>query len=581
MTTSQETLVIGYKRFIYGHALSFTEQPYLEELFTAVRNKKKPVTLVMGAGVSMNAGLRSWRDLIKYMTYQIHDDNKAGQDDVNELNHRLQEMLREDQSDLMRKAEIVLQLVKDRKRSRPEHQIICDALYQADLLDTPGPLAMSIARFVRARDRDVRVVTTNFDTLVEEALKRVLGRSQVRSYSLDRADVWQESLRTGAPEQRKVGVLHLHGIIERAKPAKGPIVLTESQFFKHGATVRRVLFETLADSCSIFVGLGMSDPNLIGPLYEMKNTRNRNLRFALVVPQDAPGAQDELDSAYYAVESAKSLENELGLKTVLLNSYSQLNQVLADLSLAIVEPDRYDIQAANRPDTLVYVKRHARALDECYSAIGCDNSEQTPVKGSADALSEKLHTALHARNGPLDLLRTFADPTRMGELGSSEGENFALFLWLRSRQRPKTEPSYALRLVGTSAYVYREEWAARHHQTVIARHSTSLAASAVFNGNAQVGPALEPPWKGIFAVPIVVGSSGSDEMIGKYPADVLTIGAITLNSTYEVPTKGDDAPYEGAVQQSSVMCELDAHATSKLAQLLQNTAIDILWPRAP
>jgi NAD-dependent SIR2 family protein deacetylase len=143
--------------FDKGDTFSFRAQPYLKELFDTVRGRGRPLTVVVGAGVSMNSSLPSWRSLIDKMTQTIADGE-------------IRKIAFSDDSDLMRKAEIVLQLVKDGNRNIQDHEIIRDALYQRDLQVTPGELAKSMARLVYATRADTRLLTTNFDIILEEAL---------------------------------------------------------------------------------------------------------------------------------------------------------------------------------------------------------------------------------------------------------------------------------------------------------------------------------------------------------------------------------------------------------------------------
>jgi hypothetical protein len=86
-----------------------------------------PLTVVMGAGVSMNAGLRSWSKLVSSMADQINGVRK-----VSSGNRTLQEMAKLDSIDLMRKAEVILHLIKSGSHNREDHEIIRDALYQPE-----------------------------------------------------------------------------------------------------------------------------------------------------------------------------------------------------------------------------------------------------------------------------------------------------------------------------------------------------------------------------------------------------------------------------------------------------------------
>ncbi|TDV54843.1 SIR2-like protein [Actinophytocola oryzae] len=534
---------------MWGHGFSFTDQPYLTSLFEDVQDLGTPLTIVVGAGVSMNAGLLSWRELIEKMVGQIKDEN-------------LRRMAAQDTSDPMRKAEIVLQLIKKAlpeqdDSGRYDARIIRTALYPRNALRSPGLLARSIARLVVARKRNVRLITTNFDTVLEKALEGYFEPTQVRSFSLDTYPEWRKWGQLG-----KIGVLHVHGVIRpprsRAK-FSGPIVLTESQFFKKGAHVREIIATNLADANAVFVGLSMTDPNLVGPMYESRDPSLQ--RYALAVPDNIPGADNSAESTRYAIEAAEFMERELGLATVFLKSYSQLNQVISDLSLAIEEQVRYQPGGE-----LVYENRLRKTLDVCYSRIGCVDEEQIPRGPAAERLHDKLYAALHAENGPVSVLRRLSGESRTG---GRDGENLALFLWLGCRR------TYALNLVASSAYLHREPWSIRWWEQPIDRDSTIVAVNAIYMGtniaaNLPSAPGVKV-WRGIMACPIVMNSMSSKKSINGVPLDTVTIGAITLNSTHYVDRR--DLPANGG---HSAVLALDAEQTDEVFTSIAQAAKAVL-----
>ncbi|MEA5366706.1 SIR2 family protein [Amycolatopsis sp., V23-08] len=543
--------IVDPSAFDDGDTFSFETQTYLTELFETVRDRSLPLTIVVGAGVSMNSGLPSWQSLIEKMTDEISDKN-------------IQRIARADKSDLMRKAEIVLQLLKEAKGDIQEHEVIRKALYQRDLQVTPGLLAESIARLAYVRRTDSRLLTTNFDIVLEEALLAYFAGADVKSFSVpsDQTGAWKDWNRDG-----QIGVLHLHGRIRQAAGHEEPILLTESQFLKYGAQVRAILADSLKDSCTIFIGLGMSDPNLVGPLYESAPANSP--RFSLVVPPAVPRVSPTL-AATYAINSARYLEQKLGLRPIFLKSYSQLNQAISDLTLAVLEPERYRLDDAVG-DSLVYSRRFARALDVCYTAVGCSPKAEIPAGQAAEDLTTRLHKALSIPDGPLDVLNRFSTEYGNHVLGGNDGENFGLFLWLRSRTQENGGRSYTINLVGTSVYTHREEWSLRHHVN-IDRGSDFAAAQAIFTGNLQAANLTPSPiaqiWRGILAAPILISGTGSDRMVGKAPADVLTVGAITLNSTYVIKANGERV----APRHLSLISKLDSERYNYLLGSLQQAA---------
>ncbi|WP_326954421.1 MULTISPECIES: SIR2 family protein [unclassified Amycolatopsis] len=544
--------IVDASAFDKGDTFSFETQPYLTELFEAVRDRTRPLTIVVGAGVSMNSSLPSWPSLIAKMTEAIDDED-------------IRTIALADRSDLMRKAEIVLQLIKDANRNIQDHEVIRDALYQRDLRVTPGLLAQSIARLAYTRRTDCRLLTTNFDIILEEALLAYFAEADVKAFSIRPGG--KKEWAAWNKKAGHIGVLHLHGLVRQARNPEEPIILTESQFLKYGAEVRAILTDSIKDSCTIFIGLSMSDPNLVGPLYGSAPTNS--LRFSLVVPPAVKNVSTTRAAAY-AINSARYLEQTLGLKPIFLKSYSQLNQAISDLALAVVEPERYRPENEVE-DSLVYNRRFAKALDDCYTAVGCEPDAEIPAGQAAEDLTTKLHDALSIPGGPLDVLEKLSLEYDDHVLGGNAGENFGLFLWLRSRLQENGRRRYTINLVGTSVYTHREEWSLRHHVT-IDRGSDFAAAQAVFTGNLQAANLSPSPiaqiWRGILAAPILVSGTGSEKMIGPDAADILSVGAITLNSTYVIKANGEEVPPE----HLSLISKLDSERYNHLLVSLQRAA---------
>ncbi len=538
--------------------MSSNEQAYLGELFAEVGDPATPLTIVVGAGVSMNAGLRSWPELVHHMTRQV-------------ANPQLRSMADKDNSDLMRKAEIVLQLVKATDRGRQDQEIVRDALYQRDFEAAPGRLALSIARLVAAKRGRVRLITTNFDILLEKALAAYFEPAKIQSFGLESVREWEEFRAAGG-----VGVLHVHGVVPQTNLLTTRLVLTESQFFRSAAEVRQVIYQSLQGSCSLFVGLSMSDPNLVGPIYEMTNHQRDESRFALVVPEKISGEDEGSAAVHYAIESGRFMERELGLKIVFLKSYSQLDQALSELSLKILEPARYRPRPADGSPSLVYQKRLARALNRCYQAIGCTGRQRLPVGGAAITLNTRLYQALYSPKGPIKVIDRLARSIGERTNGNGPAENFALFLWLKCRRRPPATSGYALRMVGTSAYSHREEWSMRD-EVDIARDSEMAAVQAVFYGtplavNSEPAPG-SPIWRGIVSIPILLHSIGSDAEVGGVPADVLMVGAITLNSTKKVKKETSTEPRG---DDESIITEFDSTQLNEVFDSMNYAASRVL-----
>jgi hypothetical protein len=542
-----------------GDALSFNDQPFLADLFDNI-GSDQPLTLLVGAGVSMEAGLPSWKELVDRLI--------AGIDDAD-----LKYFVSEAEIDLMRRAGVAAALL-ERNGLVDLKLLVRNALFPTGQLFQPGPLAQAIARLAVLRKTEVRIITTNYDTILEKAIERYKDDipqykdHSIRSFALDDVEEWKR-----CNLERIPAVMHVHGLIGQEGIAKDPMVLTESEFLKTGAKVRQVIAESLADSMALLLGLSVTDPNLIGPLFETKDDPQRGGRYSLsVIGKVVNPTEDPVNAAKYNVEAARYLRN-LDLKPILLKSYSQLSQIVSDLALAIEQPQRYS-EAASEEDSLVYGVRFRRDLSVLYENLGCNTAPFVPTGPAAEEITQKLRAALVA---PREFLQ---EKTReyATTLMEDEEEHFQLCLWLRQHHAASNRPNYSLELLGSSTFYSYDPWATRCNVD-IKYNSTYAAAQSVYRG-ITVSTNLEPQnnagiWKGVLAIPIHLGQSTITKPLGGDALDQLTFGALTIDSTRFVAPKHSDNS-DVPLSEQGIIARLRQSDTAKLIELLYRAVPQIL-----
>jgi hypothetical protein len=521
--------------FFNAPALSFGRQPAIADLFDLVARRDEPVTFVLGAGLSLDAGLPTWENLLVNIA------------DLIGIARWRTGVLRDD-SQPTRKAEYALQLALE-ERSETSDELIRAALYKGGYEREPGPLTDRVARLIVALGSRARVITTNYDTLIERALARYYGGVRPVSYALQQEEVtaWRAQM-TGQPPP----VMHVHGLLECNKTPRGPVVLTESTFLRYGAQVQELIREQLLESHLIFIGVSMSDPNLVGPLWEVRDhpddyASDPKAAFVFIVA-DA-GNDDSIgdDQRRYVVKRAGYLADTLNVRTIFSKSYGQQIQLVADLALAREEPQRY-LDDDGDLSCLRYGKRFVAALDSCYESLGCSTGTDMAAGEAAAALSEQLHARLaEEADGPANIARRFIesledDSTKVEhyDVESVEdlrNERFGYFLWLRARPRDRSEyRPYELRLIGSSVYTHRDGWSL-DRQAPIVSYARHAAAQAAFFGRTHMTNLYDTRawqlWRSTLAVPFTVpsgrfadGGGASSEL------DAVSVGVITLNSTH-------------------------------------------------
>ncbi|HSV64547.1 MAG TPA: SIR2 family protein [Mycobacteriales bacterium] len=506
---------------IYRPCLSWHAQPELAELFRIICDGgDKPVTIICGAGVSLDAGLPSWGNLVDRMCNAIRAKDKAA-------------LVRSDPVDPTRKVGYILGLTP---RTRPPEEIVREALYDHDELLFTGGLADAIARLVREAPHRFRLLTTNFDSNLEQALKRYFDPGTIRAIGLRGADSWFDST-PGTP----IRVLHVHGMVApRADPVK-PVILSEAFYLRYGGLVRQAIFRALRESHCLLVGVSLSDLNILGPVSELNQQPggpDRDSSTFLFAAPDPPAEAHPAAwerSQEYLLLRAEYFRREFGIKVVTFKSFGQIPQVLRELPLAMSDPDGYRLDA---PDSsLRYGHRLVRTLTQAYRDAGAQPGEPCPTSVRADELRQRLSEALEAEDGPLGLIGRWREElageslARRGGLDRDflAGERFALFLWLRASadSGPEDAEPYAINLIGCSAYSHPEGWSFSKC-VPISPLSEFPAAKALFYGVQRLENMEDmrrsPLWRAMLATPVTVGASANQW-------DVLTIGAVTLNTS--------------------------------------------------
>jgi hypothetical protein len=541
--------------------LSFEAQPYLRDLFEAVHDDTRPLAIVVGAGASMNSGLPSWSVLIDNLIRQIGDE-------------AIQTMAFADQSDSLRKAELVLQLLKQQEPAEEEHTFIRKALYPKQSPLGPGFLTQAIARLVAARSGPVYLLTTNWDTLLEDALTPLVGDRKIKIFSkLEDYQAWKKYCDRG-----NIGVLHLHGALPPKKGAKKPVILTQSHFLKYGAQVRKQVSDVLSVSNTLFVGVSLTDPNLVGPLYDLRDTTNAATgpqRFAVAcVDLDPRDEERRLQQARFAVTSVEFLNNVLRLRPILLKSFGQMVQLISDLGLHCGQSDEGEgaVRATSDKDSRPgsYGGRLRDALDLVYSYLGADQPPHHIVGEKATDLTRELGNALTGPGGIRDLLMQMSAKYRKAAQGNREEEHFGLFLWLRTFAGLDSEPEYSLRLVGSSVYESREPWYMNRTKPIVGNSPYASVASVYLGRTVKTN--LNPNsnsdiWAGVLAVPLVLAGITGGSVNGE-DLDRIVIGSVTLDSTHLVENqKPSERRFGGP--KIGVLAELDASDVDQLCERIQ------------
>jgi hypothetical protein len=229
------------------------------------------VTLVLGAGVSIELGVPNWRGLaVRVWQKALASSQPHSLADVAHIEKAVADP---------QLFPIIFELAQQRLGPRSFVETLRQCLYEtaANGRDAPltslGAIAAAICRDhnLRARRRIARVVTFNADELLREALRRYYGTRGKEGQWFRTVDHAVSERPLGRGDQ-PVTIYHVHGFLPRPNTfgeslSEHRLVFTDSQYWDSGTAqaslANRTMNAALSDSHCIFIGLSMTDPNLL------------------------------------------------------------------------------------------------------------------------------------------------------------------------------------------------------------------------------------------------------------------------------------------------------------------------------
>lgn len=348
-----------------------TVRPGVEELLGALGDHAEPLTVFVGAGVSMESGLPSWGALVR--TLLARGEHGLPDDEVDGW---IEQMLA---AGPLAAAAVAQALFGGTEASF--RTALREALYGGEAPDSygPGALAVELARLKRDLGANARMLTFNYDGLLERALEDEGERA--RSY-----------VRARNEPAHMAAVWHVHGRLMRSGSRwlePGRLILGEADYAHSTNSVWPQAFAQarLEDSACLFVGLSMSDPNLIRWLH-LSEPVDRP-RHAVFVRQDALMPSDAIRAA--AERAARQRWEAVGVTPTWVNYRGEVAQVVHELRRRLGGADEIDDVTA---PTAIAAARSRLVPDEL-AALG---TAQDAVSAWLRDLARKLCTLADAHD---------------------------------------------------------------------------------------------------------------------------------------------------------------------------------------
>lgn len=251
-------------------------------------NRKDRLSIFLGAGISVSCGLPDWDSLLNTLKSVI--ENKG--------------VHLYEGDDIANAARALL--------GNRFNIVIADCLYGHGLKVSKSALAV-------AHSGVKSIVCFNFDDILEETFQAECIKHSV--------------VLNGAKfnlNNEHTTIFHPHGYLGRFDSEKkrkaSKIVLSESDYtalyLEHYCLTNLIQLSMLMTKTVLFVGMSMTDPNIIRLLKEAKNIGVRNWHYALV----KKGSQE------YLVSETARLRN-IGVDPVWYEAYSDIPRILKQISV--------------------------------------------------------------------------------------------------------------------------------------------------------------------------------------------------------------------------------------------------------
>lgn len=481
-------------------------------------SQSEQMTLIVGAGVSRESELPGWDTLIRRLLARVyvktHNSPPPGAAEL-----WVEETCKT--HGVVAAAEIVeafasTQLADwvDRALYEPDKKA-AGALFQGKPGKgrAPGPIADQIAGLRRQYRTRVQVVTTNYDKLIETALRN-------NGFTSVHARVSDAPSPTGF-----VVVNHLHGYLHNIE-GRDKLVLTESHYLKlqtaDETPWQESLMKTaLRESDCLFIGASLTDPNLIRYLHGNGSLPKPSRKPIVVLVRQGEhaghfgqpsracplqgfevGGDESIQLASDLEEAYVARWKSCQVQPVFLDHYGDVAQLLSEVSLSRLHGSDYVHLAKRMADWVA-------AADD--KLVGL--SSEMDFRESQKTLNEWL-------NGLLSLALETIEMKR----ADLKEEAVELALWLAdadgrhlrnvgNSDRLQTNPATLTK----APLVTKTPWVA----------SPWISVSAYCRGKIEYGApdTYSSPWQFVYGIPLTPEDADAPS-IGRLP-----VGCLTLAST--------------------------------------------------
>ena len=289
--------------------------------------------LFLGAGISISAGMPSWKDLLKGLMGEVKKLKSPTLEAFKELSSHVLEECGDSNLIMGRYLQTAISLY--------DKKAVFSELIQKHLYNDKdsSPLLVNLARIVQQKKVN-EVITYNFDDLLEQNLAKIKLTD-----SVDYTSISKDAEIKG---HNTLPIYHVHGII----PKEGPVdtvVFSEAEYHKrystafHWSNVEQL--HALSRMHCFFIGLSMTDPNLRRLLDTAKemNKTNRTNHFAFLRRTELEKyCVSNVNKTCKYVCVSESLIDKKKQKEIYDLNYAVIESIFGELGVNVIWYEKYD-----------------------------------------------------------------------------------------------------------------------------------------------------------------------------------------------------------------------------------------------
>lgn len=311
-----------------------TKEERLDQLKQAYRAGK--LTLCLGSGVSHNAGIPLWKDLIRELLVLMIDYKTQGEAVDREELTRITKLAATKQEESPLTQVRYIRAAFEKVESEAYYELVRKVLYQNEI-EMDAAILNAISRLSDPKSSPVGIkgiITYNFDDLLERKLK-----AEGIKYNV----VYREKDQT---DNSSLNIYHVHGFLPHDKESSEledtALIFSEEDYhevYRDAYCWSNITqLNAFRENVCLFIGCSLTDPNIRRLLDISVRSFDEPRHFAIMRRKAMPearssGVKNETLEAYQRIDNniREAYFHTLGIDVIWVDSFNELPTILSGL----------------------------------------------------------------------------------------------------------------------------------------------------------------------------------------------------------------------------------------------------------